>query len=55
MIKKCKPLNCHRFKSQFERFYERVPADVFVVKCPFRNEHNECSNVKETLKVRVIL
>jgi hypothetical protein len=47
--KKCQPLKCSLFAAVFEKTWDRrVPVDVFVLRCRFRNK-NYCSNDNEKL------
>jgi hypothetical protein len=40
-MKKCEPFKCARFKRLYERTWMRVPADRWVMICPFRAK-SEC-------------
>jgi hypothetical protein len=46
---KCQPLKCETFKRMFDRFYDKVPVDAFVVKCPYRSK-DCCMNGQEKLE-----
>ncbi len=35
-MKKCKPFECVRFKRTYERISDKLPADILIVKCPYR-------------------
>ena len=47
--KKCQPLNCHQFKSIFEKTWMKTRVDKFVVTCSFRTQDNCCTRESETL------
>jgi len=34
--KKCIPFECMKFKIMYEKIWDKLPADILVVKCPFR-------------------
>lgn len=48
--KKCQPLKCKTFAQKAYKFEEKMPVDVFVVKCPYRTHDNCCENAKESLR-----
>ena len=47
--KKCKPLKCKTFTQKAMKFEQKIPVDVFMVKCPFRTKTCVCENEKESL------
>jgi len=51
---KCNPTKCKTFFRLFDKFYDRVPVDRFVVNCPYRAKNMVCGNTKENLNVTLI-
>lgn len=35
-MKQCQPTECEYFKIRYERVWDKMPADLIVVKCPNR-------------------
>ena len=48
-MKTCKPLRCKTFAKKAQQYEQKLPVDVFVVKCPFRTSDCKCENEKESL------
>lgn len=48
-MKKCLPLRCKTFTKKAHAFEQKMPVDVFVVKCGFRTPQYLCENEKEAL------
>ncbi|MFA5307768.1 MAG: hypothetical protein WC365_10025 [Candidatus Babeliales bacterium] len=53
-LHKCSPLKCKTFFRLFDKFYDRLPVDRFVVNCPYRAKSMVCGNDKENLSVTLI-
>jgi hypothetical protein len=35
-MKKCEPFKCTLFQIAWKKYWERMPMDVFIVRCPNR-------------------
>jgi hypothetical protein len=46
-VKKCDPFNCNRFNRLYERTWEKVSADRWIMTCPFRVEGTADCDLRE--------